>query len=67
LDQESVGLLGEGRPGQVRLIDPQGQHADDGRVEIECDGRGVPWRATFNWYFTTSDTSTKLRHLYPEH
>src|SRR5205807_1746005 len=44
LGEESVGLLGEGRPGQVRLIDPQGQHADDGRPEIECDGGGVPWR-----------------------
>jgi hypothetical protein len=37
-------LLGEGRPGQVRLVDPQGQHADDGRPEIEGDGGGVPWR-----------------------
>ena len=46
LGEESVGLLGEGRPGQVRLIDPQRQHADDGRPEIECDGGGVPWEAT---------------------
>ena len=30
LGQEPVGLLGEGRPGQVGLIDPQRQHADDG-------------------------------------
>jgi hypothetical protein len=30
LGEESVGLLGEGRPGQVRLIDPQRQHADYG-------------------------------------
>jgi hypothetical protein len=37
-------LLGEGRPGQVRLIDPQRQHADDGSPEIECDGGGVSWR-----------------------
>jgi hypothetical protein len=44
LGEESIGLLGEGRPGQVRLIDPQRQHADDGRPEIECDGGGVPWR-----------------------
>jgi cation diffusion facilitator family transporter len=44
LGEESVGLLGEGWPGQVGLIDPQRQHADDGRPEIECDGGGVPWR-----------------------
>jgi hypothetical protein len=37
-------LLVEGRPGQVGLIDPQRQHADDGRPEIECDGGGVPGR-----------------------
>ncbi len=44
LGEESVGLLGEGRPGQVGLVDPQRQHPDNGRPEVEGDGGGVPWR-----------------------
>ena len=35
LGQEPIGLLGEGRPRQAGLVDPQRQQADDGRPEVE--------------------------------